>query len=277
VRFEGTLTSSECSYCGSPLQIEGAHQAHHRVPVDGVVPFRIDRRTAAQNLRRWIKSRWFAPNEFTKRGARGKFNGIYLPYWTFDSMTDTSYTGRRGDHYWVTQGSGKKKRRVRRTRWRSVSGRFQQFFDDIIVVAASGLPLKRVRALEPWPLDRCVPFDRGLLAGFLARTYDVELEPGFATAREKMKQALESETRRRIGGDTQQITSLNVAHTAVTFKHLLLPLWMLAYRFKGKIYQVVVNAATGEVQGDRPWSWIKIALASVAGSIVVGLVYYFVR
>jgi len=277
VRFEGTLTSRDCSYCGSPLQVEGAHQAVHRVPVDGVVPFQIDRRTAAQNLRRWIKSRWFAPSEFTKRGTHDKFNGIYLPYWTFDSMTDTSYTGRRGDHYWVTQGSGKKKRRVRRTRWRNVSGRFQQFFDDIIVVAATGLPLKRIRALEPWPLERCIPFDRGLLAGFLARTYDIELEPGFATARERIKQALESETRRRIGGNTQQITSMNTAHAAVTFKHLLLPLWMLAYRFKGKTYQVVVNAATGEVQGDRPWSWVKIALASVAGAIFVGLVYYFVR
>jgi hypothetical protein len=249
----------------------------HRVPVDGVVPFQIDRRTAAQNLRRWIKSRWFAPTEFTKRGTRDKFNGIYLPYWTFDSMTDTSYTGRRGDHYWVTQGSGKKKRRVRRTRWRNVSGRFQQFFDDIIVVAATGLPLKRIRALEPWPLERSIPFDRGLLAGFLARTYDIELEPGFATAREKIRQALEVETRRRIGGDTQQVTSMNTAHAAVTFKHLLLPLWMLAYRFKGKTYQVVVNAATGEVQGDRPWSWVKIALASVAGAIFVALVYYFVR
>jgi hypothetical protein len=92
-----------------------------------------------------------------------------------------------------------------------------------------------------------------------------------------MRQMLESETRRLIGGDVQQITSMNTAHAAVTFKHLLLPLWMLAYRFKGATYQVVVNAATGEVQGDRPWSWIKIALASIAGAIVVGLVYYFVR
>jgi ribosomal protein S27E len=277
VRFEGTLTSRDCNYCGSPLQVEGAHQAVDRVPVDGVVPFQIDRNTAGRNLRRWIRSRWFAPTAFTKRGSRGKFDGTYLPYWTFDSMTNTRYTGQRGDHYWTTQGSGKKKRRVRHTRWRTVSGRFQQFFDDVIVVAAGGLPLKRVRALEPWPLDRCVPFDRGLLAGFLARTYDIELEPGFATARDKIKQALETEVRRRIGGDVQRISSMNTAHAAVTFKHLLLPLWMMAYRFKGETYQVVVNAATGEVQGDRPWSWIKIALASVAGAILVALIYYFVR
>ena len=63
----------------------------------------------------------------------------------------------------------------------------------------------------------------------------------------------------------------------MTFKHLLLPMWMLAYRFKGKTFQVVVNAVTAEVQGDRPWSWIKIALAAVAAAVVAGIVIYLVR
>jgi hypothetical protein len=277
VRFEGTLTSKECPYCGSPLQLERAHQAEHRVPVDGVVPFQVERKTAAEKFRHWVKSRWFAPGEFTKYGAHGKFNGIYLPYWTFDSMTDTSYTGMRGDHYWVTEGSGNKKRRVQKTRWSPAAGRFQRFFDDVLVLAGSGLPEKRIRALEPWPLERAVPFDRGLLAGFLARTYDVELDGGFEQARQAMVMALGAEVRQRIGGDVQQVHSMNTAHQAVTFKHLLLPLWMLAYRFKGKSYQVVVNAVTGEVQGDRPWSWIKIALTAVAAAAVAGVAIFFLR
>ena len=41
---------------------------------------------------------------------------------------------------------------------------------------------------------------------------------------------------------------------ALTYKHLLLPVWMLAYRYGKKTYRVVVNAGTGEVQGGRPWS-----------------------
>jgi len=277
VRFEGTLTSKGCPYCGSPLQLEGAHEAGHRVPVDGVVPFQVDRKTAAERFRRWVKSRWFAPGEFTKYGTHGKFNGIYLPYWTFDSMTDTSYTGQRGDHYYVTEGSGNKKRRVQRTRWRPAAGRFQRFFDDTLVPAGSGLPDKHVRSLEPWPLERAVPFDRGLLAGFLARTYDVGLDRGFDEAREVMEHALRAEVRQRIGGDVQRIHTIDTAHAAVTFKHLLLPLWMLAYRFKGKTYQVVVNAVTGEVRGDRPWSWIKIALAAVAAAAVAGVAILFLR
>jgi len=274
VRFDRTVTSSECAYCGSPLQAADAHQASNRVPVDGVLPFRIDRQTARRNLAAWVRSRWFAPNAFRKRGAQGRFNGLYVPYWTFDSMTTNDYTGQRGEHYYVTVGSGKNRRRVRRTRWYPASGRFQQFFDDVMTVAANDLPAKRARELEPWPLEGCVPFNPELLSGFLARTYDIELEAGFGRARERIDEALRSEIRRRIGGDAQRIHSVNSRYDAITYKHLLLPLWMLVYRFKNKAYQVVVNAGTGEVQGDRPFSWIKIALAVLAPSLAVGLGYW---
>lgn len=272
VRFAGTLTSSECAYCGSPLQVDTAHDAADRVPVDGVLPFLIDRKQAASNLREWVRSRWFAPNKFRKRGVQGKFNGIYLPYWTFDAMTGTRYSGMRGTHYYVTVGSGKNRRRVRRTSWTPVSGAFQRFFDDVMVVAAEDLPKKRVEALEPWPLDRTRPFAPELLAGFLARTYDVPLDDGFTRARARMDAALRDEAKRRIGGDAQRITSIKSTYDALTYKHLLLPLWMMAYRFKEKIYQVVVNAGTGEVQGDRPYSWLKITLAALAGAALIAII-----
>jgi DNA-directed RNA polymerase subunit RPC12/RpoP len=274
VRFDRTVTSAECAYCGSPLQAADAHRAAHRIPVDGVLPFQIDRETARRNLAAWVRSRWFAPNAFRKRGVQGRFNGLYVPYWTFDTMTTTHYTGQRGEHYWVTVGSGKNRRRVRRTRWYPAAGTFQRFFDDVMTVAATGLPAKRVRALEPWPVESCVPFNPELLSGFLARTYDVELDDGFGRARERIDEALRADVKGRIGGDVQRIHSVDSAYDAVTYKHLLLPLWMLAYRFKSKAYQVVVNAGTGEVQGDRPWSWVKIALAVLAVSLAVGLGFW---
>ncbi|MCH7720913.1 MAG: hypothetical protein IH988_07970 [Planctomycetes bacterium] len=275
VCFVGTLTSMECAYCGAPLQREDIQDAERRVPVDGVLPFLISREVARENLRKWVSSRWFAPNDFKARGVQGRFNGIYLPYWTFDSATTTHYTGQRGEHYYVTVGSGKNRRTVRRTRWYPASGTFQRFFDDVLVVASTGLPTKRIVALEPWPLNQCIPFDREVLAGFLARTYDIVLDEGFVGAKQRMDDALNSEVRQRIGGDTQRVHSVNTRYDAITFKHLLLPVWMLAYRYGKKSYQVVVNAGTGEVQGDRPYSWIKIALAVAAALIVCGMAAYF--
>lgn len=265
VSFQGSLTSSECAFCGSPIQREKVHDAPDRVPVDGVLPIRVNESQVRKNLAKWVKSRWFAPNEFKRRGVRGDFRGVYLPFWTFDSQTFTRYTGERGEYYYVTVGSGDNKRTERRTRWYPASGSFTKFFDDVLVNGTRGLPAKVLEKLEPWPLQQLVPFNQQLLAGFLAQTYDVELEPAFRDARTRIDKAIHSAVCSHIGGDTQRVHSVRSKYDPITYKHLLLPVWLLAYKYKGKSYQVAVNAMTGEVQGERPYSWIKITLAAIFG------------
>ncbi|MEZ6124237.1 MAG: hypothetical protein R3C49_13830 [Planctomycetaceae bacterium] len=273
IEFIGTLTSTHCPYCGSAVQLEKAHRCQERrIPVDGVLPFQIGHEHARRNLNQWVRSRWFAPNQFLNQGADGKFNGVYLSYFTFDSMTFTAYSGRRGEHYWVTVGSGKNQRRERRTRWYPASGRFQRFFDDILVLANTGLNRQFMLALEPWPLLKVAPFNQAMLAGYLARTYDVELDQCYSEARHRMDEALQVEVRQRIGGDTQQISSIDTRCEAITFKHLLLPVWLLAYRYNDRTHQVFINAATGEVQGERPYSVWKIAFAVLAAIAAVGTI-----
>ncbi len=271
VVFTGTLTSSECPYCGSPIQREHVHAATRRIPVDGVLPFLVDRDRAAEALAQWVRSRWFAPNEFLKRGVTAKFNGVYLPYWTYDTLTFSVYRGERGEDTTTTVGSGKNRRTVTRTDWYPASGSFQRFFDDVLVIAAEELPRGYLRGLEPWPLAKYLPFTQQVLAGFLARTYDVSLKQGFQEAKQRIDEALHAETCRRIGGDRQRVHSLKSRYDAITYKHLLLPVWMMAYRYHGKPYRVFVNAGTGEVQGERPYSVWKIAFAVLGGAIAAGL------
>ena len=274
VVFMGTLTSSECAYCGSPIQRENIHDSPQRVPVDGVLPFMIEHDAAAASLKKWVLSRWWAPNDFLRRGVQGVFNGVYLPYWTFDTLTFNRYSGQRGVHVTYTVGSGKDQRTVTRTDWYPASGSFQRFFDDVLELAAVGLPRELTIALEPWPFEKLAPFNQQMLAGFQARTYDIPLDQGFVKARARIDEALRSDVRQRIGGDEQRIDSLQTQHSAITYKHLLLPLWLMSYRYKDKPYQVAVNAATGEVQGERPYSWVKITLAVIAGLAVVGPIIY---
>ena len=275
VEFIGTLTSTHCPYCGSPVQLENAHKCdENRIPVDGVLPFLVEHNKAKTNLNEWVRSRWFAPNEFKRRGADGKFNGVYLSYYTYDSMTLTRYSGRRGEYYYVEVGSGDDKRRERRTRWYPASGKFQRFFDDVLVLANTGLKRSYMQKLEPWPLEKVVPFNQQMLAGHLARTYDMELDKCFVEAKDRIDGLLYSDVRSRIGGDTQEIHSVDTRYEAITYKHLLLPVWLLAYRYNEKTFQVFINAATGEVQGERPWSVWKILgaiglVAAIAGIIAL--------
>ncbi|QDU03935.1 DNA-directed RNA polymerase subunit P [Gimesia chilikensis] len=270
LRFVGTLTSSECPYCASPIQLDKVHTSEKRVPVDAVLPFQVDEDRSRLNLKAWVKSLWFAPNDFVEKGAEGQFHGVYLPYFTFDSLTSTYYSGQRGEYYYVTVGTGKNRRRERRTRWYPASGNFQRFFDDVVILASWGLPRPLIRALEPFPMHLLVPFKHAYLAGFTARTYDVELEDGFVLGKQRMDDALYSEVCSRIGGDTQRVDTVQSQYDAITYKHLLLPLWLMSYKYKGKLYQVAVNAATGEVNGERPYSWIKITLACLAAALGIG-------
>ena len=271
VAFSGSLTSSACSYCDAPIQRDKAHELTHRLPVDGLCPFGVEKDVAQQKLHGWVKSRWFAPNEFTRRGVQGKFDGVYMPFFTFDAMTFTSYRGQRGDTYWETQGSGQNKRRVAKIRWSPASGSFQRFFDDVCVPALKSLPQKLLHGLEPWPTERLKPFTDQALAGKLAHTYEIELDGAFHLGKERMESELTADVKRRIGGDVQQISNQNTNYSALTYKHVLLPVWILAYRYSGKPYRVVVNAVTGQVNGERPWSPIKIAIAVLFGVAVAVL------
>lgn len=267
VAFSGSLTSSACSYCGAPIQRDKAHELTHRLPVDGVCPFAVEKGVADDKLKGWVRSRWFAPNEFTRRGVQGKFDGVYMPFFTFDAMTFTRYRGQRGDTYWETVGSGQNKRRVAKIRWSPASGSFQRFFDDVCIPALKSLPQKLLHGLEPWPTERLVPFTDQALAGKLAHTYEIELDAAFHLGKERIEGELTSDVKRRIGGDVQQISSQETAYSALTYKHVLLPVWILAYRYGGKPYRVVVNAVTGQVNGERPYSPIKIAIAVFFGIV----------
>jgi len=277
VAFTGTLTSTQCAYCGEPIQRDRVHAAPDRVPVDGLLTFAVEGTAARAGLAAWVKGLWFAPNEFLKRGVDGTLEGVYLPYFTFDAMTSTEYAGQRGDHYWVEVGSGQQKRREMRTRWSPAWGAFQRFFDDVLVPAVSALPAPLLGKLEPWPLTGVIPFTPGALAGKLAHTYDVELPQAAVSARQAMEAAIEGEVRQRIGGDEQRVESIRTGWAGLTYKHLLLPVWLLAYRYQGKSYRVAINACTGEVNGERPWSPWKIGFAVVLGLVAAGVVAYLAQ
>jgi rubrerythrin len=271
VVFEGANTSTRCPFCDTPTQRDDVHDCPQRINADGVMPFQVDRKVVRERLSSWVKSLWFAPNDFKKRGVEGDFDGIYLPFWTFDSLTSNAYVGQRGETYTVTVGSGDKKRTETRVRWYPASGQFQRFFDDVLILAGMGFPATLVNQLAPWPLAKLRSFTEEVLAGFLASTYTVELDQGFSMARNVMAGEIESEVRQRIGGDRQQIHDIKTAHHAIKFKHILLPVWSMTYRYKGKVYTLVVNGATGKVAGNRPYSAWKIAFAVILGAIAAGI------
>lgn len=270
VEFSDETHAKECPFCATPVVL-GTGENRHIKP-KGVLPFSVQERDAQKAMNDWLGGLWFAPNGLQAYARKGRrLEGIYVPYWTYDAETKSRYSGARGTIYYVTETvtvDGKQEsRKVAKTRWTPVSGRVRRFFDDVLVLASKSLPKRYTDALEPWDLSALAPYQPQFLAGFRAEAYAVDLEEGFEQARAKMDRVIERDVRFDIGGDRQRISNIETQLSDMTFKHVLLPVWLAAYKYRGKSYRFVVNGQTGRVQGERPYSAWKIA-----GAVALGLV-----
>lgn len=270
------VVSDACPFCASPLVVAGGTTSSIHKP-QYVLPFSFGAPLAQERFRAWLKGLWFAPSDLKKyAGIQGKLSGIYLPYWTFDCTTYSVYSGERGDYYYTSEVythyvNGKtelRTRQVRHTRWSSAQGRVRGTFDDLLIEGSRSLPKNKLRMLEPWDTKKLVPYDDQYLAGFRAEVNVVNIKNAYAEAKGRMQPRIEAMVHNDIGGSEQRIHSLDTRYLDPSFKHVLLPVWISAYRYKNKVYQFIINARTGEVQGERPYSVLKIALL-VLGIIAV--------
>lgn len=277
VEFDPDAQAAECPFCATPVVIDTG--VHRHIKPRAVLPFGIKEEAARDAMTDWLGALWFAPNGLQAYARKGrKMEGIYVPYWTYDAQSDTRYTGERGTVYYETRTvmrDGKRTQvRVAKVRWRSVSGRVSRFFDDVLVLASRSLPKRFTDALEPWDLAALEPYAPEYLAGFRAEGYTVALDEGLTEARARMEAMIRRDVKFDIGGDRQRIHAMDVDLSAMTFKHVLLPVWLAAYKYRGKSYRFVVNGRTGRVQGERPYSAIKIAFAVLTGLIIAAIVGY---
>jgi hypothetical protein len=269
------VTADTCVFCGAPVVAE--KQSQRLIKPRALLPFVVPRQKAQADFQGWLRGLWFAPNDLLKAAECGKLVGVYVPHWTYDADSRTQYAGERGEDYWETETyteivNGRPETRTRqvlRTRWWPASGMVNNRFDDLLVLATASLPPKQAAHLQPWDLNHLVPYADEYLAGFAAESYQVDLRKGFDHARELAEPAIRQTVCGDIGGDHQRIASMQSEFSNVTFKHILLPLWISAYHYSGQSYRFVINARTGAVQGERPYSAWKIFLFVLAILLVV--------
>ena len=276
-QFNADVVAQKCPFCGAA--IVATAESKKQIKPKAILPFLIPKEQATTAFRRWVSSLWFAPSTLAREAERSGIDGAYIPAWTYDSDTDSHYTGQRGDDYWDTEtyterdangNSVTRTRQVRRTRWSWVSGDVSNKFDDVLVLASNSLPRKIAERLEPWDLKNLVPYRDEYLSGFVAESYQVDLPQGFEVAKGIMDGFIRQSICRDIGGDHQRIDSVNTRYENVTFKHTLLPVWISAYRFHERVFRFLVNARSGEVQGERPYSVWKIVLLILAIVLIIG-------
>ena len=263
----GHLFAGHCTFCGAAIVSKS--YASRRIKPKSIVPFQVNKARAADSFRRWVRSLWLAPGDLKKYAqSDAGLTGVYLPYWTYDCRTASDYAGERGDDYYTTEtyttqdSSGRsvtQTRRVKHTRWSPASGHVDRFHDDVLVMASKSLPANITDSVMRFNLKGLVPYQPEFVSGFQAEAYQVTLREGFPIAKQSIDEAVRSLVRRDIGGDQQRIHSVSTRYADVKFKHVLLPAWISAYRYRDKVYRFLINGQTGEVSGESPKSWWKIA------------------
>ena len=271
--------SSDCPYCGTPAIIDFVKE----ITPKSLLPFQVTHKEAQKLFKKWIGSLWFAPSKL-KKFVEGeeKLKGYYLPHWTYDANTHTTYQGQRGDIYYVEVErtvvvNGRSERQTvqeARVRWTPVWGEVSRNFDDITIGASNTISHAILDNLSPWHTDALVPFNEKYIIGFDSEEYTIGLDNGFELAKVKMTNVIQQDIKYDIGGDQQQITNMQTQYDDTSYKNVLFPIWTAQFKWKNKIYNYAINAQTGKVTGERPYSWLKIAaIVGTLGGGAGGAVY----
>lgn len=283
--LNANVVSDCCPFCNTALVVNKGH-TNRIVKPQYLLPFKVEASQAFDEFRKWIKGLWFAPNDLVRYAENAaKLAGMYIPYWTYDSNTTTHYSGQRGDDYWETERytttrNGRtvtETRQVKKTRWTSVSGTVYNSFNDVLVIASDSLPTEYAEKLEPWDLAQLAVYREEYLAGFRTEIYKVDVEKGLVRAKYLMQPAINNTICNDIGGDHQRISSSSSTYRNITFKHILLPVWISAYSYNNKVFNFMINGRTGEVQGQRPYSAVKIFFFVLFLLIIAGVVVFFIN
>jgi LSD1 subclass zinc finger protein len=274
--IEQDAVAIRCNFCGSE-KVNKAAFNQNLIQPQGIIPFKIQKREAVDKFKKWIAEGWFRPNALKKMAELGDIQGIYLPFWTYDSESYTQWRGEAGFYYYVEVEKDGKTEKERRTRWESRNGSFNRSFDDVLILASKGKTREVVEGIFPYQLTESVNYNPTLMVGWQAEIYTVDVKEGYQQAEKKMYEEIKNQAEKKLGGDTQRGLHVEADFYEQTFKHLILPVWLCTYKYGDKAYQFAVNGQTGKIEGQKPVSWFKIILLILTIVAIIAAVVIFTQ
>ncbi len=275
--MDPAVAAHNCPFCGS-VQIVPHEQSDRPISPESVLPFIISEKVVRDAVREWYGNRWFAPNRLSRSALTDTIKGVYVPYWTFDAQAESDWSALSGYYYYKTESyrdsnGHTQTRQVRHTRWVPSSGHQSHRFDDILIPATQGLDKVLLVKVEPFPTGSLEPYMPSFVAGWLVEQYQIDLAAASVDAKDRMEKFMESSCKSAVPGDTYQSLNVRTSYTGETFKHTLLPVWLLSYTYGRKSYQLLINGHTGTIAGHRPYSFWKIS-GVIMFAVILGLIIY---
>jgi predicted RNA-binding Zn-ribbon protein involved in translation (DUF1610 family) len=276
--FDADRVADRCAFCGSPAIVPYTALKDAITP-QSLLPFRVPETAVRESIRRWYGTRWFAPSRLKKAALTDTLRGIYLPYWTFDAHVHADWTAEAGHYYYTTetytQNGQTRTRQVRHVRWVPAAGSLDHFFDDDLVPGSEGAHAALLDGIEPFPTTtELQAYAPEFVRGWTVERYQVDLRRAAELNMEQMERSVRAMCASRVPGDTHRNLQVDASYRGRTFKHVLMPVWLVNYMYGRRTYQVLVNGHTGTIAGERPYSWIKIAFAALAALLALLVVLW---
>ena len=263
--FDAARVAQRCDFCGSSALVP-YEEIKEAFRPESVLPMKLAEPQVREMIRQWYGGHFWAPNKLKNKAMTDQVKGLYIPYWTFDAQVHADWTAVSGDYYYETESyrdanGNAQTRQVRKVHWYPSAGALDHFFDDELVPASRGVQPGMLRGVEPFPTKELVPYNAGFLSGWVVERYQIDLLAAAQNARNSMDAKIEQMCAAEVPGDTHRDLNVETDYSGQTFKHILVPVWLLNYDYGAQKYQVVINAYTGAVAGEYPKSWVKILFA----------------
>lgn len=252
MNYDAKAQGLKCPFCGSLDLVADASQGI--LAPEFVVPFALDRIAAENHLRAWLGSSFWHPGDLRAGAQLTELRAVYVPFWVFATSVSTHWTADTNQVPWGANAS-----------WYPLSGHRSGQYADLWVPAGAGLNPTETNAIFPFDLNGAVGPESVDLADVTVEQFSISRRYARPLAQQRLEALETAAIASEVPGSSRNV-HVNCLMTGATSRPGLVPVYVLAYRYKGVLYRYVVNGQTGRATGSAP-----VSLAKVGG--VVGLVF----
>ncbi len=260
-----------CYYCHNPVVLSG--KLVGELAPDRLIPFQYDKEAAIEALEAFAKKKWFLPKNFLDKKQVESIKGVYYPFFLTDADTSAIMEAAGTKISTWVQGNY----RYTKTSKFEIRRAGEIHFEDIATSAHSKDEKDMLEGILPYPSDALIPFSMAYLSGFLAKKRSLEqkdVEGEVQTRMDAYASSLLKDT--VLGYNTLKVTKNQTSVHRSAWEYSLMPIWILTYKGKKKIYTYAMNGHTGKIYGELPISLPKLGALFGSLTAIFSILFYII-